>query len=323
MKNTLETRLGIFVALVAIAAILILEMLGGFDKFRTGRQVSALFNDVHELHQGDRVKMAGVEIGTVDDIRFSDNKVKVTMKLHKDARVKVDSTATVKFAGLMGQNFVAVDFGSTGAPNAGDGTVLNSVEQADIASIMQKLDNVAGGIENITKSFSGDSIDNILGPFTSFMKDNAGPLTMTIANMRAMTADIAEGKGTVGKFIQDPTLYNSALETMANLQNTMTNLQNTIANAQKIVEGVNSGEGTLGRLAKDEALYRETTAAMTNIKEIMQKINNGDGSIGKLVNEQEFYKNAKLTLQKVDKATEGLEDSGPLSVLGTIIQSLL
>src|SRR5260370_4043359 len=57
---------------------------------------------------------------------------------------------------------------------------------------------------------------------------------------------------------------------------------------------------------------------MTNLKEILQKINRGDGSVGKLVNDQEFYKNAKLILQKLDKATEGLEDQGPLSVLGIV-----
>jgi phospholipid/cholesterol/gamma-HCH transport system substrate-binding protein len=61
---------------------------------------------------------------------------------------------------------------------------------------------------------------------------------------------------------------------------------------------------------------------MTNLKEILQKVNRGDGSVGKLVNDQEFYKNAKMTLQKLDKATEGLEDQGPLSVLGIIVNNL-
>jgi hypothetical protein len=36
---------------------------------------------------------------------------------------------------------------------------------------------------------------------------------------------------------------------------------------------------------KDEALYRETTTAMTNLRDIMQKINSGQGSVGKLVND--------------------------------------
>jgi len=75
-------------------------------------------------------------------------------------------------------------------------------------------------------------------------------------------------------------------------------------------------------LVKDEALYTETTASMANLKEILQKINQGQGTVGKLVNDMEFYKNAKLTLQKVDKATEGLEDQGPLSVLGILAGSL-
>lgn len=315
MKNTLETRLGVFVALAAIAAVIILEMLGGFAKFTSGRHVSALFNDVHELHVGDRVKMAGVEIGTVDDIKLSEGKVKVTMKLGKDASVKTDSTATIKFAGLMGQNYVAIDFGSPAAPTVEDGAVLSGVEQPDIASIMTKLDAVAGNVENITKTFSGDKLDNILGPFTDFMKQNSGPITMTIANMRAISSDIADGKGTLGKFIQDPTLYNTTMETMSNLQS-------TIANAQGIINGVNAGEGTLGRLVKDDTLYTQTTGSMTNLNQILQKINQGQGSVGKLVNDQEFYKNAKLTLQKVDKATEGLEDSGPLSVLGMAVNSL-
>ena len=42
----------------------------------------------------------------------------------------------------------------------------------------------------------------------------------------------------------------------------------------------------------------------------------------KLINDQELYRNAKLTLQKVDKATEGLEDQGPLSVMGIIVNNL-
>ena len=54
----------------------------------------------------------------------------------------------------------------------------------------------------------------------------------------------------------------------------------------------------------------------------MEKINHGTATAAKLVNNQEFYKNAKLTLQKLDKATEGLEDQGPLSVVGIIAGGL-
>ena len=61
---------------------------------------------------------------------------------------------------------------------------------------------------------------------------------------------------------------------------------------------------------------------MDNLKQILEKMNRGQGTVGKLINDEAFLKNAKLTLQKLDKATESLEDSGPLSVLGTAVNSL-
>lgn len=324
MKNTLETRLGLFVALIVVAAFFITFIVGGLERFQAGLHVDALFNSAQELKIGDRVKLAGVEVGKVEKIELDnkEKKVRVTMKLRANAPVKTDSVASIKFAGLMGQNFVSLDFGAGRAPSASDGTTLNSMEQADLSVIMQKLDNVASGVENLTKSLTGDTIENLVGPLTDFIKQNAGPLTATIANMRAMSLQIAEGKGTVGKLIFDEGFYNTALTTVSNLQSTSDEMKVALGDARKMIAGVNAGEGSIGKMMKDEKLYTEAAASMTQLKEILQKINHGDGTIGKLVNDQEFYKNAKLTLQKVDKATEGLEDQGPLSVLGILANNL-
>src|SRR5580700_1707344 len=111
MKNSLETRLGIFVVLVILAAVVIVETLNGWHFFRHGYTASALFGTVEDLKLGDAVKMAGVQIGRVDKIEIEDSKVRVTMAINVDAPVKTDSMATIKFTGLMGQNFVNVDFG--------------------------------------------------------------------------------------------------------------------------------------------------------------------------------------------------------------------
>jgi phospholipid/cholesterol/gamma-HCH transport system substrate-binding protein len=323
MKNSLESRLGIFVALAVVAAVVIIEMLGGPEHFMRGYRLYALFNNVQELKIGDRVKMAGVEVGRVEKIQLEGEKARVTLKLKRNTEVKTDSTATVKFTGLMGQNFVSLDFGTPDAPIAKDGAVLSSKEQPDLSVVMEKIDNVASGVENLTKSFSGLKLDELLGPFIDFMKDNRAPLTATISNINSVSSQVAQGKGTVGKLIYDQTLYDSALASVTNLQSTMADAQVTLAHAREIVDQINAGQGTVGKLVKDPTLYNETATAMTQAKEILQKVNQGQGSVGKLINDQEFYKNAKLTLQKLDKATEGLEDQGPLSVLGIAVNSLL
>jgi phospholipid/cholesterol/gamma-HCH transport system substrate-binding protein len=322
MKNTLETRLGLFFALALIATFIILEMLGGITFWKTGTHVHALFNNVQELKVGDAVKLAGVEIGKVERISLTNNQVMVSMKIDDKAAVRTDSKATVKFTGLLGQNFVAVDFGTATGVKVADGAYLQTAEQPDISAIMTKLDNVATGVENLTKSFTGDKIDNLLGPFTDFLKQNSPKLTTIFGNMQTISSQIAEGKGTVGKLITDDALYTSAVNTVSNLENTSMEIKLTLDRARSVIDQINAGEGTLGKLAKDEKLYNETSAAMTNLKEILEKINRGQGSVGKLVNDDSLLKNVKLSLQKLDKATESLEDTGPLSILGTAVNSL-
>jgi phospholipid/cholesterol/gamma-HCH transport system substrate-binding protein len=315
MKNSLETRLGVFAALVVIAALIIMETLGGADFFHRGYRLSALFDTVQELKAGDSVKMAGVEVGRVEKIALENNRVRVTMKLNSGTVVKTDSQATIKFTGLMGQNFVSLDFGTPGAPKAVDGAVLATVEQPDLNTIMAKLNDAATGVQNLTKSFTGDTINNLLGPLTDLIRQNSGYLSASISNIEAISGQIASGQGTVGKLIYSDALYNSALVTV-------TNLQDTVAAARQVVNGVNEGRGTIGKLVTDETLYNSTTASMTNLNQILQKINQGQGTVGKLVNDQEFYKNAKLALEKVDKAADSLEDQGPLSVLGIVASNL-
>jgi phospholipid/cholesterol/gamma-HCH transport system substrate-binding protein len=326
MRNTLETRIGFFVALVVLAAVIILERVGSFEMFERGKHVNALFANIQDLKKGDRVKMAGVDVGRVENIQLTNNRVLVMMKVRPIADVKTDSTATIKFTGLLGQNFVAIDFGSPHGEALKDDSYVATKEQADLSAMMQKIDNVAGGVEKLTESFTGFRIDTLVGPLRDFINANKDPLTATISNLQAvslqLSSQVSEGKGTLGKLIQDESLYNTALATVSNLQDTATEIKATVADARKVVAQVNSGQGTIGMLMKDEKLYRETTESMSNLKEILQKINQGQGTIGKLVNEQEFYKNAKLTLQKLDQATEGLEDQGPLSVLGLTVSKL-
>jgi phospholipid/cholesterol/gamma-HCH transport system substrate-binding protein len=329
MRNTLETRLGIFFALALIAGVVILEIAGTKDLLTKGYNVRTRFDNIQELKPGDPVKMAGVDVGHVEKIELAANKVEVVLTINKKTPVKTDSKASIKFVGLMGQNYVAVTFGTPDAPVVTPSALLDSEEQADLNSLMVKLQGVAEGVQGLTKSFSGENFSNLLGPFTDFLKENNPKLSAILGNLQLISTRITEGQGTVGRLINEDTLYRSALNTVSNLNTSVSDirplfddLKLTLDQARGVVTQVNQGQGTIGKLIKDESLYRETTTAMTNLREILQKINQGQGSVGKLVNDESFLNNAKLTLQKVEKATEGLEDQGPLSVLGIAVNSL-
>jgi phospholipid/cholesterol/gamma-HCH transport system substrate-binding protein len=324
MKNTLETRLGVFFALAIVAAVLILEMIGVADFFRPGYSIYAHFKNAQDLKKGDLVKMAGVEIGRVKDIELTNDVAKVTMKIRKrQAEIKTDSKAIIKFTGLLGQNYMAITPGSsTNQIRATEGTSLATEEQPDLSGLMGQLGEVASGVKDFTKSLSADNFSQLLGPFIDFMKSNNSNLTATVQNMNTVSSQIAAGQGTVGKLIMDDALYTKAFAAVTTLQTTADEAKSLLNSAHVTINQINAGEGTLGKLAKDDSLYRETTGAMTNLHAILLKLNQGQGTVGKLINDDSFYRNAKLTLQKVDKATESLEDQGPLSVLGLAIGTL-
>ncbi|HIG29349.1 MAG TPA: MCE family protein [Verrucomicrobiales bacterium] len=322
MKNSLETKLGIFVALTLLAFIFLMEIAGSPNLFKKSYLLKGRFSNVHELKTGDAVKMAGVNIGTVKDIQIAGNQVEVSMNIHRDTPVPSDSIAVIQFAGLMGQNYVTFTLGTSQSPGLEPESLVTTADRPDLNNFMARLDNVAVGIENLTQNLTGDSINNILGPLTDFIRDNSSKISGIVENMETISERIREGEGTVGRLVNEDDLYETAMNSITDLQETASELRTMMQQAKGLIGNIEQGKGTLGKLAQDESLYRETTDAMLNLKEILAKINNGEGTVGELVNDKSLYRNAKMTLQKVDTATEVLEDQGPLTVIGTIAGSL-
>lgn len=323
MKNTLETRLGLFFALALVAAVVILETIGGLDFFKRGKLVNARFSNVMELNEGDPVKMAGKQIGRVDSIEFAEDKVVVAMKItDPKARVRTDSRATIRFTGLMGQNYVAIEFGPGKGAEVESGAELATFEQPDFNQLMTKLEGVTTGIKKLTDNFSDSNLGDLILPFTDFLNESKPRILTILSNAESVSAQVASGQGTVGRLIYEEALYASALDTVTNVNAAMDDVQGLLGDAKSVVADVRAGKGTVGRLMTEDKLYTETTDAVTNLKEIMQKVNRGEGTVGKVINDDTLLDNAKLTLQKLDKATEGLEDQGPLTVLGILINPL-
>ena len=323
-ESNLEIGLGLFFALVLVALFVLMEVAGGLTFFSDTVSVKARFSNIRDLKGGDPVKMAGVEIGQVESIGFDNNEVLVTMQLDDDkaAAVTTDSVASIQFMGLMGQNYIAIEFGKIGSKPIDSGNFINTREQPDFSHLMSQIDGVADGIRQVTDTFGGEKITDILAPLADFLKENKDKVSSIIANVQTSTAQISQGEGTIGRLINDDELYQTAVATVEKLNKTSETLDLAIADAQAAIKDLRAGKGTLGKLATDEALFEETKLAMTNLRQILEKINRGEGSVGNPVNDASLIDNAKATLQKVEKATEGLEDQGPLSVIGLAVGRL-
>ena len=323
MKSTFESRLGLFVAVSLASLLLLIELAGGLTLFRRDIELGARFENVQELKVGAQIRMAGVTIGRVSDIDFDGNMVKVAMSIEseKAKNIKTDSIATIQFMGLMGQNYISIEFGQTGVV-VQPGAVLATREQPNINFLIDRLSGVASGVEQITQTFSDDKFSDILAPLADFLMTNKEKVSEIIDNVQSSVAHVAQGKGTVGRLIHEDVLHDDALSMVNDIKGNSKTLDAILGDAQSLVADIRGGKGTIGKLATDEELFTDTREAIAFLRDILEKIDSGDGSVGVLVNDPSLIHNAKAALQKVEKATEGLEDQGPLSVLGLAIGRL-
>jgi len=79
-----------------------------------------------------------------------------------------------------------------------------------------------------------------------------------------------------------------------------------LGSAEGVIAGINRGQGTLGKLARDEAAYRELNAALANLNTMTQRIRAGEGSLGRLLNDDALANSLTQTANNVDQITAKL-----------------
>jgi len=289
MKN--EYRVGLFFMIGILVLVFVMDFLGDIPFFSNNRNVYTYFDSLGELRKGNPVKLEGLVIGRVSDIRLEDRKLKVEMEIKQDAPVKNDSVASIQLTSLLGTSYVNVTFGSAESAENFGKYPLPSIEPTDLNKILTKLDSAIG------------SIDSALGAFSGF-GDKEGGIKNIVSNLDIVLEDLAEGKGTLGKLIKDDELYNDTTVAMKNLKN--------------ITAKLNDSGGTFGKLVNDDQLYDQATEAATELNEILKKVNDGKGTLGLLVNDDSLYYDAQDAVIKVEKGVDTLEDLAPLGTLGAI-----
>src|SRR5271156_2643649 len=197
-------RLGAFiVATLAILAVGVFIIGSKQYLFSSTYQFKAQFESGEGLDDGADVRVGGVHRGTVHSIvspHKPGEKVTVVMDLAKSTHevIKQDSVATIETEGLLGNQYMAISFGSAGSPDAREGDPTASQPPLEMSDLLQKtsglLDSSQQAIQNATRA---------------------------TANLDSISAKIDGGQGTAGALVNDKTLYNNLEQTSGAMHNTM------------------------------------------------------------------------------------------------------
>jgi phospholipid/cholesterol/gamma-HCH transport system substrate-binding protein len=214
-------RLGAFI--VATLAILVAGIFVIGSKqylFSSTYQLKAKFDNVEGLDAGGDVRVGGVHSGTVHSIVLPHKpgeKVTVIMDLGNSTHeiIKQDSVASIETEGLLGNQFLAISFGSSGTAGVRDGDTIGSLPPLEMAQLLNKMSGILDS--------SQQAIHNA---------------TQATANLSSISAKIDGGQGTAGALVNDKQLYSNLEQTTSAMHDTMVQAEAGVTDFQENMEAM-------------------------------------------------------------------------------------
>lgn len=191
-KTNKNIWLGIFVLGALVIFVVGIYFIGQKQMlFSSTITVKTIYKDVNGLGVGNNVRLAGIDIGTVNDIKIlSDTSAEVSMIIDKSVKkfIKKDTKASIGSEGLMGDKVVNLTAGTEGGVPIANGDYLLAIDGSGIDAIMKSVKVTA---------------------------DNAAAIT---TDLSVVMGNLRSGKGTIGKLFMDTVFASSLDVTMANVK---------------------------------------------------------------------------------------------------------
>lgn len=326
-----QLRVGILIivsfALLAVGIFFISGEAGFLSRKYT---LKTYFSGASGLRQGAQLRLAGIPVGIVEEIRISPfpdprRAVEVVMRLPRTYQneIRTDSQAKLATAGLLGEAFVDITRGQPDRPVVPNGGVIPSSEEADIKRIVENTNDVISNLRVLSEKLNDvtTQVQSGRGALGKLIYDVSfyNRLNETLATAQRLMGGVEKGQGTLGKLLLDDALYQRTLSTVDRLNQMTDAMQNgkgsmgkfindpsvydqvreVVAQANTLVANVNNGKGTLGKIATDPQLYNRMNETFDRVNAISTRIEQGQGTLGKLSTDETLYKNLNTSSESL------------------------
>lgn len=241
-----ETKLGIFTILGLCIFGYSLYFLGGISVTRT-YDLNVKFSDVSGLPVKAPVKLSGVEIGKVKQIKIENGDVIVVAEINKGQEIRRGARFSVVMTGIIGTKYLRVVQGPEGESVYQPGAyILGNDEVPMDVMITQTMASI--------KDFV-DSVNN-QGAFGERLND-------TMAEVRQLSTNLNQMVATMRPYMT---------RTMQNLDVASERLTDLMAKADALITSINNGEGVIGSLIKDPEMKAEVKESVSDLKDTMAEV---------------------------------------------------
>ena len=287
MKTTKEIKTAVLILSGIFLFIFIFNYLKGENLLTSSRKITAIYDNVEGLAISSAVTINGHRVGKVHDINFygdGSGMLEVVMLIDSDFKFSKNSSAQLYESGLIGGKAISIIPANDGGRDAVSGDVLISKTkpgltelvnqrltplQEKIESVMESTDILLNNVNSIfdkqTKVNIKQSIIQFKNTISAFettsnslnnlLQNNETVITSTLENFNLISEDLSMVSSTLSE---------------ADLAETIRGLRSSIITFDKLLNGIEDGEGTFGKLIKDDGLYNNLDDTLTQLEALLE-----------------------------------------------------
>jgi phospholipid/cholesterol/gamma-HCH transport system substrate-binding protein len=271
-----------------------------------GYSVYAYLPDVTGVAPRSRVMISGVQVGVVSKISLDKGRARVDVKMKPEFPLYDDAAIGRKATSLIGEYYVVLTPGTEGKERIPDGgRIKHLIEEASIDSIQGQIRDILVDVKGVTQSLretvgsdkgqerieailknlaelteqlnntvreNRDTLRSTLNNVNAITAESRPEVAVILKNLRAVTNDIAQLTGR-GQTPNDPS--GELRSTVERVNRASESLESLLKHADNVAARIDRGEGTVGRLTKDEQL-------IDDVEEVVEGVGDFVGGIGRL-----------------------------------------
>jgi phospholipid/cholesterol/gamma-HCH transport system substrate-binding protein len=274
MSNEIKVGIMVFTALVLLS-ILVFGV-GEIHLFDRGHRYNVIFDSSAGLNTGAQVRMGGVKVGSVSDIDFVDHegkrRVMVTVLVRRDLVLHEKDRFKITMIGLLGDNYVEIDPGPSKAKVIEPGATVVGAEVVGMDAMFKMVQDGLGSInemldEPTVKSFKKTvaNVEVMSGDLAYILDESRDDINITLDNLRSMSYRLD------GMVARNEDNFDV---TMDNLSVMSGDLRYTATSLRGVAE---QGEGSAGKLLKDDQLYNDLVETTGEAKGLIRDVRERPG----------------------------------------------
>lgn len=316
---TIEVLVGVLVFCILVLLGVFTIVLSEDSIFAKKYPVSAYFNSVSGLREGDNVLLRGVKVGVVKEIEVLQHGVLLQFSADQPIELFEDYHLSIQSSSALGGKYLNVYEGSADKPVVKSGSTLRGDDPVVL------MDDAADLLHEIRIALKeGNILEN---------------LRLSMKNLAQVSVRLNNGEGTIGRLLADESIYNDIKTTTAELKvfsrklshgdgalaqfvndgESYDRFNKILKDLGVVSEKLATGDGTLGKLLVDSEAYDRLNKILVDLGAVSERIEKGEGTIGKLTSDDELYDEVKKLVAELRAGIDDMREASPVTTFSSVM----